>query len=68
MPRQDSKTRISDQIRRALRLHPLLHPHRTEYLDWSKSFVAFRRMKSHHNLAEIEKKVEAFFTQRGERQ
>ena len=51
MPRQDSKTKILDQIHQVLRLHHYaIHTERT-YLDGMKRFVAFHRLKSRHDLA-----------------
>jgi integrase len=62
MPRQDSKTKILDQIRQVLRLHHYsIHTERA-YLDWIKRYIAFHRMKSHDDLAEGEQKIEAFLT------
>jgi hypothetical protein len=48
----------------AARHHYSIHTERTS-LDGMKRYVAFHRLKSRHDLAEIEKKIEAFFTQRG---
>ena len=62
MPRQDSKTKILDQIRQVLRLHHYsIHTERA-YLDWIKRYIAFHRMKSRDDLAESEQKIEAFLT------
>ena len=62
MPRQDSKTKILDQIRQVLRLHHYsIHTERI-YLDWIKRYIAFHRMKSRDDLAEGEQKIEAFLT------
>ena len=62
MPRQDSKTKILDQIRQVLRLHHYsIHTERA-YLDWIKRYIAFHRMKSRDDLAEGEQKIEAFLT------
>jgi integron integrase len=62
MPRQDSKTKILDQIREVLRLHHYsIHTERA-YLDWIKRYIAFHRMKSRHDLAGGEQKIEAFLT------
>ena len=62
MPRQDSKTKILDQIRQVLRLHHYsIHTERA-YLDWIKRYIAFHRMKSRNDLAEGEQKIEAFLT------
>jgi integron integrase len=62
MSRQDSKTKILDQIRQVLRLHHYsIHTERA-YLDWIKRYIAFHRMKSRDDLAEGEQKIEAFLT------
>jgi integron integrase len=62
MPRQDSKTKILDQIRQVLRLHHYsIHTERI-YLDWIKRYIAFHRMKSRDDLAAGEQKIEAFLT------
>jgi integron integrase len=45
-----------------MRLHHYsIHTERT-YLDWIKRYIAFHRMKSRDDLAEGEKKIEAFLT------
>ena len=60
MPRQDSKTKILDQILQVLRLqHYSIHTERAN-LDWIKRYIAFHRIKSRDDLAEGEQKIEAF--------
>ncbi len=45
-----------------MRLHHYsIHTEQT-YLDWIKRAIAFHRMKSRDDLAEREKKIEAFLT------
>ncbi len=62
MQSQDSNVKILDQIRQVMRLHHYsIHTERT-YLDWIKRYIAFHRMKSRDDLAEGEKKIEAFLT------
>jgi hypothetical protein len=60
MPSQHSKTKILDQIRQVLHLHHYsIHTERA-YLRWIKRYIAFHRMKSRHDLAEGQQKIEAF--------
>ena len=62
MQSQDQKPKILDQVRDVMRLHHYsIHTERT-YLDWIKRYIAFHRMKSRDDLAEGEKKIEAFLT------
>ena len=62
MQSQETKIKLLDQIRQVMRLHHYsIHTERT-YLDWIKRYIAFHRMKSREDLAEGEKKIEAFLT------
>ncbi len=59
---QDQKPKILDEVRDVMRLHHYsIHTERT-YLDWIKQYIGFHRMKSRNDLAEGEKKIEAFLT------
>lgn len=59
---QEIKIKLLDQIRQVMRLHHYsIHTERT-YLDWIKRYIEFHRMKSREDLAEGEKKIEAFLS------
>lgn len=62
MQSQDQKPKILDQVRRVMRLHHYaIHTERT-YIDWIKRYIAFHQMKSREDLANGERKIEAFLT------
>ena len=62
MQSQDQKPKILDQVRSVMRLHHYsIHTERT-YIDWIKRYIAFHRMKSREDLANGERKIEAFLT------
>ena len=62
MQSQDQKPKILDQVRSMMRLHHYsIHTERT-YIVWIKRYVAFHRMKSCEDLADGERKIEAFLT------
>jgi len=54
--------KLLDEVRDVMRLlHYSIHTERT-YCEWIKRFVQFHRMKSREDLADGEKKIEAFLT------
>ena len=60
MQSQDQQPKILDQIRSMMRLHHYsIHTERT-YIDWIKRYIVFHRMKSREDLANGERKIEAF--------
>ena len=62
MQSQDQKSKILDQVLNMMRLHHYsIHTERT-YIDWIKRYIAFHRMKSRENLADGERKIEAFLS------
>ena len=62
MQSQDQKPKILDHVRSVMRLHHYsIHTERT-YIDWIKRYIAFHRMKSREDLANGERKIEAFLT------
>lgn len=62
MQSQERKPKIIDQVRNVMRLqHYSIHTERT-YIDWIKRYIAFHRMKSRDDLADGERKIEAFLT------
>jgi integron integrase len=62
MASQEKNPRIMDQTRDVLRLHHYsFHTERT-YLDWIKKYITFHHMRSREDLAQGEKKIEAFLT------
>lgn len=59
---QEQNPRILDQVRQVMRLHHYsLHTERT-YRDWIKRFIRFHQMKCREDLADGERKIEAFLT------
>ena len=62
MNTQAQKPGILDQGRQAMRLHHYsLHTERG-HVDWIKRFIRFHQMRCRENLAEGERKIEAFLT------
>jgi len=62
MESQDQKPKLLDQVRRVMRLHHYsIHTERS-YIDWIKRYVHFHKMASRADLADGERKIEAFLT------
>ncbi|MBI5376299.1 MAG: phage integrase N-terminal SAM-like domain-containing protein [Candidatus Schekmanbacteria bacterium] len=62
MQSQDQKPKILDQVRSIMRLHHYsIHTERT-YINLIKRYIAFHRMKSRKDLANGERRIEAFLT------
>ena len=62
MQSQEQNPKILDQVHSVMRLlHYSIHTERT-YIDWIKRYVGFHRMKSCDDLADGERKIEAFLT------
>ena len=62
MEDQQESPRLLDQVRDVLRLrHYSIHTERA-YVDWIKRYVEFHKMTSREDLADGERKIEAFLT------
>jgi len=62
MESQEPAPKLLDQVRNVLRLHHYsIHTERS-YVDWIKRYVQFHRMRCREDLADGEKKIEAFLT------
>ncbi len=62
MEGQEQAPKLLDQVRQVLRLHHYsIHTERS-YLDWIKRYVRFHRMRCREDLADGERKIEAFLT------
>ena len=62
MESQGPTPRLLDQVRSIMRLHHYsIHTERS-YLDWIKRYVLFHRMQTREDLADAERKIEAFLT------
>jgi integron integrase len=62
MEGQEQTPKLLDQVRNVLRLHHYsIHTERS-YIDWIKRYVHFHQMRCREDLAEGEKKIEAFLT------
>src|SRR5947209_19885826 len=62
MESQGQTPRLLEQVRSAMRLHHYsLHTERS-YVDWIKRYVHFHQMKSREDLADAERKIEAYLT------
>ena len=62
MEGQGQSPRLLDQVRQVLRLHHYsIHTERS-YVDWIKRYVQFHGMRGREDLAEGERKIEAFLT------
>jgi hypothetical protein len=62
MEGQPQTPKLLDQVRNVLRLHHYsIHTERS-YIDWIKRYVHFHRMRCREDLADGEKKIEAFLT------
>ena len=63
MSSQGQSPRLLDQVRETMRLHHYsIHTERS-YIDWIKRYVHFHQMCSREDLADGERKIEAFLTQ-----
>jgi integron integrase len=62
MSSQGQTPRLLDQVRETMRLHHYsIHTERS-YVDWIKRYVHFHQMRSREDLADGERKIEAFLT------
>jgi integron integrase len=62
MEGQQETPRLLDQVRNVLRLHHYsIHTERS-YIDWIKRYIHFHQMRCREDLADGEKKIEAFLT------
>jgi len=62
MESQAQGPKLLDQVRNAMRLHHYsIHTERS-YIDWIKRYVHFHQMKSREDLADGERKIEAYLT------
>ena len=62
MESQAQTPKLLDQVRSIMRLHHYsIHTERS-YLDWIKRYVLFHRMQTREDLADAERKIEAFLT------
>src|ERR1039458_9176666 len=62
MEGQEQTPKLLDQVRNVLRLHHYsIHTERS-YIDWIKRYVHFHQMRCWEDLADGEKKIEAFLT------
>jgi len=62
MESQGQTPRLLEQVRSAMRLHHYsLHTERS-YVDWIKRYVQFHQMKNRDDLADAERKIEAYLT------
>ena len=62
MESQGQTPRLLEQVRSAMRLHHYsLHTERS-YVDWIKPYVQFHQMKNRDDLADAERKIEAYLT------
>ena len=62
MEGQEQPPKLLDQVRHVLRLHHYsIHTERS-YIDWIKRYVRFHKMSRREDLADGERKIEAFLT------
>ena len=62
MEGQEPSPKLLGQVRQVLRLHHYsIHTERS-YVDWIKRYVQFHQMRCREDLAEGERKIEAFLT------
>jgi Phage integrase, N-terminal SAM-like domain len=52
---------LLDQVRNVLRLHHSIHTERS-YIDWIKRYIHLHHMRYREDLADGERKIEAFLT------
>lgn len=57
-----AQPKLLDQVRNVLRLHHYSIHTETSYVDWIKRYIRFHRMTSRDDLADAERKIEAFLT------
>ena len=58
----EKSPKLLEQVRSKLRLHHYsIHTERS-YVDWIKRYIHFHQMRSREDLAEGERKIEAFLT------
>ncbi len=63
MDGQEQKPKLLDEVRRKMRLHHYsIHTERS-YTDWIKRYVGFHRMSCREDLADGERKIEAFLSE-----
>ena len=63
MDGQEQVPKLLDEVRRKMRLHHYsIHTERS-YIDWIKRHVAFHRMSCREDLADGERKIEAFLSE-----
>ena len=62
MEGQVQSPRLLQQVRNVLRLHHYSIPTERSYLDWIKRYVHFHHMRCRQDLADGERKIEAFLT------
>jgi site-specific recombinase XerD len=62
MESQQKTPKLLDQVRNVLRLHHYsIHTERS-YVDWIKRYIHFHQMRCREDLADGERKIEAFLT------
>ena len=62
MEGQQKTPKLLDQVRNVLRLHHYsIHTERS-YIDWIKRYIHFHQMRCREDLADGERKIEAFLT------
>src|ERR1039457_3098377 len=62
MEGQPETPKLLDQVRNVLRLHHYsIHTERS-YIDWIKRYIHFHQMRCREDLADGERKIEAFLT------
>ena len=62
MEGQPESPRLLRQVRDVLRLHHYSIHREGSYVDWIKRYVEFHKMTSREDLADGERKIEAFLT------
>ena len=63
MDGQDQKPELLDEVRRKMRLHHYSSHTERCYIDWIKRYVGFHRMSCREDLADGERKTEAFLSE-----
>ena len=62
MESQGQTPRLLEQVRSAMRLHHYSLLTERSYVDWIKRYVHFHQMKNREDLADGERKIEAYLT------
>ena len=63
MVSQEQEPKLLEEVRRKMRLHHYsIHTERS-YIDWIKRYLGFHRMSCREDLAEGERKIEAFLSE-----